>query len=266
MRATSSRSPAAATPSATGLPERPVAPDTATRRFTPPAEGSDRPRRPRRRTRPRRGRCRRPRGARAPRAASERRDLLRRDGLDPCGDLVGIQDLGVGDQVLAEPRHARGRRLERQQQAAREVPLRALELAWPEVARCQRRRSRRARSRGTPRGARVASRRTPRPGRTRRTPSGRSRPSRPCPVARGSPGTASTRPCRRASRRAGRARTDRRRRGRARARRRQTWNCSVSFSWNLRPGRRPPADGGCGSRAAAGDGPISEDASSHRAS
>ena len=69
MRATSSRSPAAATPSATGLPERPVAPDTATRRFTPPAEGSDRPRRRRRRTRPRRGRCRRPRGARAPRAA-----------------------------------------------------------------------------------------------------------------------------------------------------------------------------------------------------
>ena len=66
MRATSSRSPAAATPSATGLPSDP---SRRTRGATRPRRRrparSDRPRRQRRRTRPRPGRCRRPRDARA---------------------------------------------------------------------------------------------------------------------------------------------------------------------------------------------------------
>ena len=222
MRATSSRSSAAATPSATGRPVRPVAPATATRRVTPPAGASDRPRRRRRRTRPRRGRCRRPRGARAPTAAVRATAICSGVTASTRRETSSGSRISVPESRFLPSRDMRDdARLERQQHAAREVPLRALELARAQVAGSQRRglvaHDREAllevlRTRPDVHAdlAALGVRRVV-----------RSRPSTPCPGARGSPGRAATRPCRRASRRAARARSDRRPRGRARDRRRR---------------------------------------------
>ena len=119
----------------------------------------------------------------------------------------------------AEPRHARRRRLERQQHAALDALLRALELVGREAAGARGRRSARARSRRTPPRSRRACRRRRRPGRARRSSTCSCRRCRPCRAARGSPGRAATRPRRRARGRAARARSGARRRAREPGRR-----------------------------------------------
>ena len=58
----------------------------------------------------------------------------RRHGLEALHDLLGREERRVRDRRLAEPRHPRRGRLERQQDAALEVLLRACELVRPHVS------------------------------------------------------------------------------------------------------------------------------------
>ena len=64
----------------------------------------------------------------------QRADRLRLDGIDLGDDPVDREQLGVGDERLAEPVHPGRGRLHRDQDAPLEVLLRAVELALREVA------------------------------------------------------------------------------------------------------------------------------------
>ena len=68
--------------------------------------------------------------------SGELRDLVGVDRLELGDDPVERQQLGVGDQRLAEPGHSIGRRLHRQHDPAFEVLLCSRELGRSHVARC----------------------------------------------------------------------------------------------------------------------------------
>ena len=216
----------------------------------PPAAVPGRCARPPRGSGSRRGRCRPPRAGRrgkisaASAATSSAVTISSRRTISST-----LEERRLGDRRLADAGHPVRGRLEREQEPALQVLLRALELVRPHVAggdvRELRDRDLQARQAGSPRACR---RRAP-PARCPSTATRSCRPSTPCRASRGSPGRGGTRRSRRRSRRGSRPRSAARRSGRCPARRgrRGTAPCPSARSAHPGPagGARPCAAAGC---------------------